>query len=90
MYSRASALLLLLLKLVVSVLEMASNKRKAKKMLKFKENDIAAHCITGREYLVRSIRENKCGQRRSCEMMKMLPVSFLLVLVSQIFLTTVI
>lgn len=56
MYSRASALL-------VSVLEMASNKRKAKKMLKFKENDIAAHCITGREYLVRSIRENKCGQR---------------------------
>lgn len=63
MYSRASALLLLLLKLVVSVLEMASNKRKAKKMLKFKENDIAAHCITGREYLVRSIRENKCGQR---------------------------
>ena len=48
MYSRASALLLLLLKLVVSVLEMASNKRKAKKMLKFKENDIAAHCITGR------------------------------------------
>lgn len=30
------------------------------------------------------------GQRRSCEMMKMLPVSFLLVLVSQIFLTTVI
>lgn len=63
MYSRASALLLLLLKLVVSVLEMASNKRKAKKMLKFKENDIAAHCITGREYLVTSIRENKCGQR---------------------------
>lgn len=63
MYSRASALLLLLLKLVVSVLEMASNKRKAKKMLKFKENDIVAHCITGREYLVRSIRENKCGQR---------------------------
>lgn len=32
-------------------------------MLKFKENDIAAHCITGREYLVTSIGENKCGQR---------------------------
>lgn len=32
-------------------------------MLKFKENDIAVHCITGREYLVTSIRENKCGQR---------------------------
>lgn len=32
-------------------------------MLKFKENDIAVHCITGREYLVISIRENKCGQR---------------------------
>jgi hypothetical protein len=63
MYSRASALLLLLLKLVISVLEMASNKRKAEKMLKFKENDIAAHCITGREYLVTSIGENKCGQR---------------------------
>lgn len=46
MYSRASALLLLLLKLVVSVLEMASNKRKAKKMLKFKENDIAANYCT--------------------------------------------
>lgn len=30
------------------------------------------------------------GQHRSCEMMKMLPVSFLLVLGSQIFLTTVI
>ena len=32
-------------------------------MLKFKENDIAVHCITGREYLVTSIKENKCGQR---------------------------
>lgn len=32
-------------------------------MLKFKENDIAVHCITGREYLITSIRENKCGQR---------------------------
>lgn len=64
MHSRAEALLLLLLKLVVSVLEMASDKRKAKKMLKFKENDIAASCITGRKYLlVTSIRENKCGQR---------------------------
>lgn len=63
MHSRAEALLLLLLKLVVSVLEMASDKRKAKKMLKFKENDIAASCITGRKYLVISIRENKCGQR---------------------------
>lgn len=63
MYSRAEALLLLLLKLVVSVLEMARDKRKAKKMLKFKENDIAASCITGRKYLVTSIRENKCGQR---------------------------
>lgn len=58
MHSRAEALLLLLLKLVVSVLEMASDKRKAKKMLKFKENDIAASCITGRKYLVTSIREN--------------------------------
>lgn len=46
MYSRASALLLLLLKLVISILEMTSNKRKA-------EN----------EYLVTSIRENKCVQR---------------------------
>lgn len=50
MHSRAEALLLLLLKLVVSVLEMASDKRKAKKMLKFKENDIAASCITGRVF----------------------------------------
>ena len=32
-------------------------------MLKFKENDIVAHCITGREYLVTSISENKSGQR---------------------------
>lgn len=32
-------------------------------MLKIRENDIVAHCITGREYLVKSIRENKCGQR---------------------------
>lgn len=30
------------------------------------------------------------GQRRGCEVIKMIPVSFLLVLVSQIFLTTVI
>lgn len=32
-------------------------------MLKIKENDIVAHCITGREYLVTSISENKSGQR---------------------------
>lgn len=32
-------------------------------MLKIKENDIVAHCITGREYLVTSISENKYGQR---------------------------
>lgn len=63
MHSRAEALLLLLLKLVVSVLEMASDKRKAERMLKIRENDIVAHCITGREYLEKSIRENKCGQR---------------------------
>lgn len=41
----------------------ASDKRKAERMLKIRENDIVAHCITGREYLVKSIRENKCGQR---------------------------
>lgn len=34
MYSRAEALLLLLLKLVVSVLEMARDKRKEERMLK--------------------------------------------------------
>lgn len=32
-------------------------------MLKFKENNIAVHCITGRKYRVASIGENKCGQR---------------------------
>ena len=53
MHSRAEALLLLLLKLVVSVLEMASDKRKAKKMLKFKEMRVSF------ERILKDLNENE-------------------------------
>lgn len=51
------------IKIMMALIEKEPGDQYVPVMLKFKENDIAAHCITGREYLVRSIRENKCGQR---------------------------
>lgn len=56
---------------------------------KYNPQVLLVSLVTRKRTYTRVIQTDS-GQRRSCEMMKMLPVSFLLVLVSQIFLTTVI
>lgn len=43
------------IKIMMALIEKEPGDQYVPVMLKFKENDIAAHCITGREYLVRSI-----------------------------------